>query len=108
MAPLLVLLVCREDLQNWKVDQRSKGCVSEGLVQWSGVFRFGDVVCPPPAVVMMVVSAVNEAGVEVVEMMVVVVVMRRKGILILGVMENGVGDLGRRIERLLPVGLGNR
>ena len=74
-----------------------------------GVFRFGEVIYPPPAVVMMVVSAVNQAGVEVVEMMVVVVVMvRRKGILILGVMENGVGDFGRRIERLLPVGLGNR
>ena len=109
MVPLLVLWVCREDLQKWKVDQRSKGGVSEGLVQWSEVFRFGEVVCPPPAVVMMVVSAVNQVGVEVVVMMVVVVVtVRRKGILILGVMENGVGDFGRRIERLLPVGLGNR
>ena len=92
---MLALLVCREDLQKWKVNQRSKGCVSEGLVQWSGVVRFGEVVCPLPAVVMMVVSAVNQA---VVEMMVVGVLgVGRKGFLILVVMENGVGDFGRKI-----------
>ena len=79
------------------------------MVQWSGVFRFGDVVCAPPAVGMTVVSAVTRVEVEVVEMTVVGVVMvRRKGIRILGVMENGVGHFGRKIERLLPVGLGNR
>ena len=98
LAPLLALLVCREDLQKWKVDQRSKGCVSEGLVQWPRVCRFGEVVCPPPAVVMVVVSAVNQAVVEVVEMMVVGVLgLGRKGFLILVVMENGVGDCGRKI-----------
>ena len=59
---------------------------------------FGEVVCPPPAVMMMMVSAVNQAVVEVGEMRVVGVVrVRRKGILILGVMENGVGDFGRKI-----------
>ena len=74
-----------------------KGFASEELVQWSGVFVFGEVVCPPPAVVMMVVSAVNQAVVEVVEMMVVGVMgVGRKGFLILVVMENGVGDFGRK------------
>ena len=68
------------------------------MVQWSGVFRFGEVVCPPPAVVMMVVSAVNQVVVEVVEMMVVGVLgVGRKGFLILVGMENGVGDFGQKI-----------
>ena len=92
---MLALLVCPEDLQKWKVDQRSKGFVTEELVQWSGVFVFGEVVCPPPAVMMMVVSAMNQAVVGVVEMMVVKV--GRDGVLILVVMENGVGDCGRKI-----------
>ena len=94
---MLALLVCREDLQKWKVDQRSKGFASEELVQWSGVFVFGEVVCPPLAVMMnqvVVVSAVNQVVVGVVEMMVVKV--GRDGVLILVVMENGVGDFGRK------------
>ena len=95
MSPLLALLGCHKDLQKWKVDQRSKGFVSKGLVQWSRVFVFGEVVCPPPAVMMMVVSAMNQAVVGVVEMMVVKV--GRDGVLILVVMENGVGDCGRKI-----------
>ena len=41
---MLAQRVCQEDLQKWKVDQKSKGFVSEGLVQWSGVFVFGEVV----------------------------------------------------------------
>ena len=92
---MLAQWVCREDLQKWKVDQRSKGFVTEELVQWSGVFVFGEVICPPPAVMMMVVSTVNQAVVGVVEMMVVKV--GRDGVLILVVMENGVGDFGRKI-----------
>ena len=46
----------------------------------------------------MVVSAVNQVVVEVVEMMVVGVLgVGRKGCLTLVVMENGVGDFGRKI-----------
>ena len=95
MVPLLVLWVCREDLQKWKVDQRSKGGVSEGLVHWLEVFRFGEVGCPLPAGVMMVVSAVTQVGVEGVEVR--VVELGRKGFLILVGMENGVGGFGRKL-----------
>ena len=92
---MLALWVCRGDLQKWKVDQRSKVGVSEELVQWLEVFRFGEVVCSSPAVVMMVVSAVNQVVVEGVEVR--VVELGRRGFLILVVMENGVGDFGRKL-----------
>ena len=91
-SPVVVLLACLEGLQKWKVEQKSKVLVSEGVVQWSGVFVVEEVVCPLLAVKMMVGSAVNQAEVEVVEMMVVKVGM--DGFLILVVMENGVGDFG--------------
>ena len=88
-------MVCLEGLQKWKVEQKSKVLVSERVVQWSGVFVVEEGVCPLPAVKMMVVSAVNQTVVEGVEMMVVKV--GREGFLILVVMENGVGDFGRKI-----------
>ena len=53
-----------------------------------------EVVCPLLAMKMMVVLAVNQGVVEVVEMMVVKVGM--DGFLILVVMENGVGNFGRK------------
>ena len=87
-------MACLEGLQKWKVEQKSKVLVSERVVQWSGAFVVEDVVCPLPAVKMMVGSAVNQAEVEVVDMMVVKVGMH--GFLILVVMENGVGNFGRK------------
>ena len=87
-------MVCLEGLQKWKVEQKSKVLVSERVVQWSGAFVVEEVVCPLPAVKMMVDLAVNQVVVEVVEMMVVKVGM--DGFLILVVMENGVGNFGRK------------
>ena len=87
-------MACLEGLQKWKVEQKSKVLVSERVVQWSGAFVVEEVVWPLPAVKVMVGSAVTQAEVEVVEMMVVKV--GREGFLILVVMENGVGNFGRK------------
>ena len=69
----------------------SKGFVSEGLVQWSRVFVFEEVVCPLLAVKRMVVLVVNQGVVEV-----MVGKVKMEGFLILVVMENGVVNFGRK------------
>ena len=81
-------------MQKWKVEQKSKVLVSERVVQWLGAFVVEEVVWPLSAVKVMVGSAVTQAEVEVVEMMVVKVGM--DGFLILVVMENSVGNFGRK------------